>query len=90
MEIIIISNTIRGKNSGIVCSDYIYMIFIYELLHYHIQSHTIPIIIIIIMSSSSSSNIMIINNSITIGIDTNTEVIVVSLTTWEAHHSARA
>ena len=25
-----------------------------------------------------------------IGIDTNIEVIVVSLTTWEAHHSPRA
>ena len=27
---------------------------------------------------------------IVIGIDTNIEVIVVSLTTWEAHHSPRA
>ena len=30
------------------------------------------------------------NQGISIGIDTNIEVIVVSLTTWEAHHSPRA
>ena len=28
--------------------------------------------------------------SMVIGIDTNNEVVVVSLTTWEAHHSPRA
>ena len=29
-------------------------------------------------------------HQLNIGIDTNIEVIVVSLTTWEAHHSPRA
>ena len=50
MEIVIISNTIRGRNSGIVCSDYIYIWFLY------MSCFIIIFKVILFLSSSSSSS----------------------------------
>ena len=43
----------------------------------------------VIVFSKSSKNV-ILSHGMVIGIDTDIEVIVVALTTWEAHHSPRA